>query len=1026
MSDELASEMSPERWQRVQLLFDQALEMRPEEREAFLQGACADDPALRREVESMLLNFAAAGSTFMESPAARLGDDLEVPEITGAQDGQLNPGDHIGPYVLERLLGSGGVGRVYLANRETAFQKRVAVKLLKRGMDTDELVRRFVSERQILAQLEHPNVAKLLDGGATEDGRHYLVMEYVDGVPIDRYCAEQNLNVPQRLELFLKVCDAVHFAHRNLVVHRDLKPSNILVDSDGEPKLLDFGIAKLLRPESFPQTVLPTAPGWRAMTPEYASPEQVQGKLITTASDVYSLAVVLYQLLTGRRPYRLESRSLMDVERAVCTTPPMRPSRAVTRTVEEAEYPTTGTYHGVDRQKLRQRLSGDLDNILLMALEKEPERRYQSVDQLAADLRRHLDHLPVLARKDSLVYRASKFVRRHKLPLAAAGLVSLMLLSFVVTLVVQRGQILRQRDRAESMSTFLEGLFEVSDPSRELGETILARSLLDKGAIDIETRLRDQPGLQGDFLGTMGRSYTNLGLFPEAEGMLQRSLKLRLENYGASDPSIATVKFQLADLFVAKGNYAAAEPLTLEALDLFVDLFGEQHRGVVECRMLLAVVYQRLGDVTKAGQLFSQAEAGARELEDEDLLFSVLSRRGHHELLIGNDGAARGMQEEALTVARRRYGEYHPEVALILGQLAELEKGHDFERAAELFEEAIAIQRHVFREPHPELALMLNGLALLKTSRGDYAEAEDLFAEVMAIQEKVYPQSSIVPALTLSNLAGLKISQGDTERAEELYVESLEIHRQVLGDDHPQTATVLNNLAGLLMRTDRLDEAEERYRMALDTLLEVYGDDHLNVGKGYNNLAQLAVLREDFAAAKGLFQQAAQVIRGISEEHSELPKILLNQGYMNEKLGEREAAESVYLEALAIARKTQGEDSLIAGQILTNLTTSSYRRGELEAAETWGKEALALFEATQDVGSTDRLRIRRILGVVLRKRQRYGEAEKLFLENIRVCREKFAPELAPCKIQFSSVRLLYELWGKPDKVAEMDAVLEGL
>lgn len=1017
--------MNPERWQRVQLLFDEALELGPDERSAYLEAECADDPALRREVESMLVNFAAAGSTFMESPAARLGDDLELPEGPSS-DGQLNPGDHIGPYVLERLLGSGGVGRVYLANRETAFQKLVAVKLLKRGMDTDELVRRFISERQILAQLEHPNVAKLLDGGATEDGRHYLVMEYVDGAPIDRHCSENDLNVRQRVELMLKVCDAVHFAHRNLVVHRDLKPSNILVGQDGEPKLLDFGIAKLLRPEAFPQTVLPTEPGWRAMTPEYASPEQVQGGLITTASDVYSLAVVLYQLLTGRRPYRLESRSLIDVERAVCTTPPMRPSRAVTRQVDGEEPASTGTYYGVDRKKLKQRLSGDLDNILLMALEKEPERRYQSVDQLAADLRRHLDDLPVLARKDSLLYRSSKFIRRHKLPLAAASLVSLMLLAFVVTLVVQQGQILRQVDRAESMSAFLEGLFEISDPSRELGETILARSLLDKGALDIESRLRDQPGLQGDFLGTMGRSYTNLGLLSEAEDMLLRSLELRRQSYGEKDSSIAEAKLHLADVFIGNGDYDRAEPMARQALELHLDLFGEHHRGVVESRIALAALHQRVGEMAKSGQLFAQAEAGARELEDEDLLMIILSRRGHHELFVGNDLVARGLLEEALTLARQLYGETHPEVALILVQLGELEMQHDFEQATKLFEEAIAIQRRIFRDPHPDLALSLNSFALLKKLRGDYSQAEELFEEVIAIQSQIYPKSSIVIASTLNNLAGLERDQGDLERAETLFLEALEIHRRVVGERHPETARVLNNLAGLLKQTGRVDEAEEHYQTSFDIMREVYGEDHLTVAHGYNNLGQVAAKRENYAKARELQQRAAEIIRDISPDHWELAKILINLGYANERLGNREVAVELYLEGLAISRKAQGEHSLTEGQLLTNLTATSFRLGNLEEAEAWGRETLALFEVTQEAGSAGRLHSRRILAVMLRDRGRYEEAEALLLENIKVCREKFAPDLAPCKIQFRSTRRLYELWERPEQMAQMDAVLEGL
>ena len=1020
--------MDPKRWQHVQQLFDEALELSSEERASFLDAACGEDAELRQDVASLLANFSAAGSTFMENPAARIGDDLEMPEMpakASGTDGPNQPGDRIGPYVLEKLLGTGGVGRVYLATRETEFQKQVAVKLLKRGMDTDELVRRFVSERQILAQLEHPNVANLLDGGATDDGRHYLVMEYVDGLAIDTYCAEKLLDVPQRLRLFLKVCDAVHFAHRNLVVHRDLKPSNILVAQDGEPKLLDFGIAKLLRPESFPQTVLPTAPGWRAMTPEYASPEQVRGGLISTASDVYSLGVVLYELLTGRRPYRLSSRSLIEVERTVCTVPPMRPSRAVTRQLEGEEPASTGTYLGVDRKKLKQRLSGDLDNILLMALEKEPERRYQSVDQLAADLRRHLDNLPVSARKDSLFYRSSKFARRHRLPLAVVSFFALMLLVFVATLVMQQGQILRQRDRAESVSEFLENLFEISDPSRERGESVLARSLLDKGAIDIEARLRDQPGLQGDLLGTMGRSYTHLGLYSEAEDMLQRSLSLRRQSYGDEDPSVATAKYQLADLYVEQGVYDRAEPLAREALQTHLDALGEEHAAVVHDRMLLAGINQRLGNLVKAGQLFLQAEAGARELRDEDLLVKVLSRRGHFELYVGNDTAARGALEEALTIARRLYGETHPEVALILGQLAEIEKAHDFDRAASLLEDAIAIQRRVFHEPHPDLAKMLNRLAVLKKAQGDYVEAEALFNEAMTIQNQVYAEPSIVVASTLNNLAGLKKGQGDLDRAEALYTQSLEIHRRVVGERHPETATIMSNLANLMLTTGRLEQAQQLYTDSLDILLESYGENHIEVANGYVNLGQVAVKQEEWDVAEELLQKGATLIRKIAPQHSELPPVLQNQGYVKEKLGDHPSAEALYLEALEIARKTQGGESLAVGTALTRLAIVGVRREQLNKAEAWGREALTLFESTQERGSEDRLRIRRIVGIVLRDQGRFAEAEALFLQNIEECRDKYGDDLAACERQVDTLKKFYEKLGRDDKAAEVAALMGG-
>lgn len=438
--------MSSERWNKVNELFYAALEKDEEQRNAFLVEACGADESLRKEVESLLIAHHQAGN-FIQTPAVE-----NALQVLAEDKDQLVIGEQIGAYKIIREIGRGGMGAVYLAERaDQQYEKHVAVKLVKRGMDSDQVLQRFRNERQILANFDHPNIARLLDGGSTENGLPYFVMEYVEGQPIDEYCDSRNLTVSQRLELFRQVCAAVSYAHRHLVIHRDIKPSNILVTEEGVPKLLDFGIAKVLQPENDEETRA-TAAGLRLMTPDYASPEQVQGISVTTASDVYSLGVVLYELLTGHRPYHFHTRSAFDIARMITETEPQMPSTVI-HTVEEDHDQTTPESVSRMREgspdRLSRRLRGDLDNIVLMAMRKEPPRRYLSVELFSEDIRRHLAGLPVTAQKDTLAYRGSKFVRRNKIAVAAA---TFALLTIVVSAII--GGIIQWR--ANQQAKFLQ------------------------------------------------------------------------------------------------------------------------------------------------------------------------------------------------------------------------------------------------------------------------------------------------------------------------------------------------------------------------------------------------------------------------------------------------------------------------------------------------------------------------------------------------------------------------------------------
>jgi serine/threonine-protein kinase len=507
-------------------------------RQAFAEQTLGGDAEALREVLSLLRADARARG-FLELP-------LVEPAAGGAAEAQGAAwiGKRIGPYRLVGKLGEGGMSTVYLAEREDEqYRRQVAIKVVRSAFAGEDQLRRFRAERQILASLDHPGIARLYDGGATEEGLPYLVMEYIEGEPIDDFCDRRRLTIAQRIELFRAVCSAVHYAHQNLVVHRDLKPGNILVTTAGLPRLLDFGIAKLLTPELLPAGPVTTVAWLRLMTPYYASPEQILGKPVTTGSDVYSLGLLLYKLLTGRLPRRFAGQAPAAIERVVTEEEPEKPSAAVGRggrdgpegppTPEAGQLEAVARARGVRPAQLRRLLAGDLDTVVLSALRRDPQRRYGSAEQLSEDLRRHLEGLPVLAHPDSLPYRAGKFLRRHRLAVGAAAAILLLAVGAAVAFALQSARLARERDRAERervkaqrVAEFLEEVFSLSHRADPRIEPMTALEVLERGARKLD-QMGDQPQIQAALMHTMGRIYRDLGRFEQAAPLLERALAAR-------------------------------------------------------------------------------------------------------------------------------------------------------------------------------------------------------------------------------------------------------------------------------------------------------------------------------------------------------------------------------------------------------------------------------------------------------------------------------------------------------------------
>jgi non-specific serine/threonine protein kinase/serine/threonine-protein kinase len=514
--------MNPERWERINQIYHGALEIEVGKRGAFLMEACGGDDALLQELDSLLASHRQADN-FIEKPAL-----LSEIEWMAEDDSAAILGKRIGNYEIVRKIAAGGMGAVYLALRaDDHFRKKVALKVIKRGMDTDFILRRFRDERQILANLNHPNIAHLFDGGATDDGLPYFVMEYVEGDSVDAYCDAHELSIAKRLELFLTICSAVHYAHQNLVVHLDIKPGNILITREGTAKLLDFGVARLLDRGSYEQTVYPTGASVRLMTPNYGSPEQSRGKAITTASDTYSLGVLLYELLCGQRPYRLLGLSLEEISRVVCEEQPRRPSAMASLAEEPASEQDANTKEDLSPrhisklrsttpEKLRRNLSGDLDNIALKAMHKEPERRYSSVQQLAEDIQRHLDGLPVTAQADTLAYRGRKFVMRHKTVVLATAFVMLSLVAGTIATSWQAHKARMERARAERRFNDVRALansflFEFHAAIKDLPGATPARELVVKKALIYLDSLSQESSNDASLQRELGTAYEKVG-----------------------------------------------------------------------------------------------------------------------------------------------------------------------------------------------------------------------------------------------------------------------------------------------------------------------------------------------------------------------------------------------------------------------------------------------------------------------------------------------------------------------------------
>ncbi|MEO0951957.1 MAG: serine/threonine-protein kinase [Pseudomonadota bacterium] len=856
------------RWRRIRALFQEALTHPADQQRAFLEAASDGDDALVSEVRR-LLDAAQRTGQPLEHIIARAASEVEQVQPTS---------QFIQQYRILRLLGEGGMGQVYLAERnDEQYQQRVAIKVLGVQRPTTELVQRFRAERQILATLDHPNIARLLDGGETDDGAPFLVLEYIDGQSVDSYCDDQRLDTRARLRMFTKICVAVDHAHRNLIIHRDIKPSNILVKANGEPKLLDFGIAKLLESSG---DDFQTRSSARLMSPLHASPEQIRGEPVSVASDIYSLGVLLYQLLTGQHPYEVTKGDATNVQQMICETQPLKPSVRVSQPsgnddtvsarIADARATNTGS--------LARTLSGDLDNIVLMAMNKEPARRYASVREFIGDIERFLDHRPVSARPASLMYRTRMFLRRHRLPVAVAASAIVTVIGAVVVSVDriadERDLARAERQKAEAVSEFLQSVFNGASPDVALGEDVTARQLLEYGATQVDETLEDQPSLRAAMQLALGEAFYSLSNLDRAEALYLDAKATLESSSGPALDELAAVNIRLATIYQDRSNYDDAERMYEDALAFRRERYGSESAEVVDVLLLRAHLTEFQGHLQLAKSRFEEALAMSQSLNDgaNAQAAELQSKLAAVNRQLGSNDEAEQLLESAMSMQARLYSEKHPDYLEAQRYLADLYREQErFEEAGALYRENIAVRTEVLGPDHLEVGITYNEYSILLSKMGDAKSAVDAAEEFVRILDLNYDAPTSEYGAAYNNLAWMQHTEGDYDSAIQSFRKSMEVQDAIgLAPDHLHRSFPIFGIASTELSRDNYSEAEQLFRRALPMRRQYFDESHVFVSQVKSGLGGSLTGLGRYEEAKVLLDDALEkLLAHQGEDHKE-------------------------------------------------------------------------------------------------------------------------------------------------------------
>ena len=892
--------MNQQRWEEIGRLYLEVLELLPEKRPAYLDEACRHDATLRKEVISLLAVDEDGGDSIVDQI-------LETQDSVGYKQ--------IGDYQVLDQLGQGGTSTVYLAEPITQPGFFVAVKVLQIGLQSTLSQQRFSAERAILEHLHHPQIAQFIDGGETEDGKPFIVMEYVDGIPITTYCDQNQLTIKDRVELFNQVCAAVHFAHQNLVVHRDLKPSHVLITEAGEVKLLDFGIAKLLSPEEWALDSIPrTRTLHRVLTPAYASPEQIRGTLVTTASDVYSLGVMLYELLTGHRPYLIEHKSVWMIEKIIAEQEPEKLSVVIGQTQKiTVHHGETITIQPADitqnrksnLQGLRQALRGDLERITFKTLRKEPHRRYESAGALASDLNRFLKGLPVEARSDQLGYLVKKFVRRNPVGVGASIIALIALLIGSTVALIQANRAIHEAEVAFQVASYLEGLFEATDPYNLdglEGDTLRAITVLELGRQQMDHSLNEQPEVKARLQIVLARVYSNLGKYHLADSLAHNATLLLTESMSQS--------MARAEALLARGrakyylsHFEEAQEFLESSLSIREKLDRNEDDGYAQTQFWLAWTLHRMARYDEA-----------------------------HHLATASVGLFQSLYE------------YHVDIASGLHQVGVIEKDRGkYEEAEQYLYESLVMYREVLEPDHLFLAKPMNDLGMLFFDTARYEEADRMISEAVRIRQKHFNVHFDI-SVSLNDLGITKMRLGAYKEAEESIREALEINRALFGDDHAEVTTNLYNLALLHYQKQNYEQALTGFKDVLERDLTQLGESHPVIAINRSRLGWVCYRLKQVDQAEAEFLQAMRIFgdEDNTTRFTPLPVVGLGRIRMDE--GRLMEADSLFLKGIDLYKQILPDDDWRIAQARSYYAASRMASGHYEEAGLLLRKAIPVLQ----------------------------------------------------------------------------------
>lgn len=861
--------MNKEEWQEVEAIVDKALALNDAQQRAFINQSCEDNKELKSRVITLLQSIEKSEGYLEDSSSDLSSYFRDLPSDISFNEESPLIGQKIGAYRITQLIGYGGMGSVFKAERaDGSFDHTVALKIIRRGMNTPSNVARFKREQQILAGLNHPNIARLYDGGVTAEGLPYLIMEYIDGQPVTEYCDNHRLTIKERINLFCRICDTVQFAHRNLVIHRDLKPANILINKNGEVKILDFGIAKLLD-EGQQRHTLTT--GNRMLTPAYAAPEQLLDQPVTTSTDGYALGVLFYKLVCGTAYLDLKGKSVTTMESVIKKQTPSAINHRY-GSLSHTKQLKIAFHRNTTPTELNRYLNSDLNAILQKQLRKEPQKRYESVSHLAEELQRYLGGHPVQAHKGSLKYYTAKFIKRNKVAVSAA-LIFLMTVSgftafYTWRISDERNKVTLQAQKLNQVSNFLIDLFSASDPSQSLGDTLTVNVLLTRGLDKID-QLDHQPKIKSQMLNTMGKVYTNLGQYEKAEKLLNQALSL-LKNNDGSDREMATVYNDLGVLNHKAREYTKAERLYKKALQLREHALPAFHADYAQ-------TLSDLGALMRATDRLDSAQ--------------VLSQKAYQ------------IRRNASNINRL-------DVATSLNNLAVLANGQgELDKAESYYQEALSIRKKELGDIHPKIANTLNNIGVLLRDKGQFEKAVPYYQKALDMRVELFGLDHPETAQILNNYAGLLLQMDKLKQAIHYYQQALEIRIKIFGPGAIKVANSYNNLSNALFKKGLFKEAEANYRKAINIYADVLGDDHRYVGIVQSNLGKVLTARDDFKKAGKVFESARSILlNSYSSEHISIANLYRYMAELKIKTGQTDQAIILLEKALKIQRKLQGAD----------------------------------------------------------------------------------------------------------------------